>query len=666
MRLLTYLFILLSISLQPLPAQEIGEPMPVEIAENSTTLTLDFSKCDYELILYSIDTHLENGSFGLQSPLLYSVTAAFGASNPVVDGNEDAVPQAPLSDRVSFDSLLRVQERDLASRLQASGGYRPHAAKVASQQIGSTRQFVFPSFGEVSKTTITASLVATGERANAYVDVADVSRMNPDSLQAQVDRFSKTTYPIVTSAIGPPSDVDSDGKIHFLYTDLVNPNESIFGAAGFFHAPSLLSVSRGGNGNLSDMFYIDPDTDPGRVDAVLAHEFQHLINFNQRVLVRNGQPEVLWLNEGLSHFCENLVGENFFNESNAEFFLDFTGRGPLVTNGNCLGRSRGALYLFVHSLVEEFGSGIVSRLVQTDKTGIANIEAATGRRFGDIFDRHVSRLFLSGLGLNTKLNYTSAPLADDISHARAFPLPKQPVIWPGGGYQIYDGGGFDPVFRSDAHTVTITGLLHQLSPMYIRLTGNRKQTTITIQTDPDGTFRAQLIPIPVNFQPRIAIPSVYWPRATFDPPLPFRFRTGQAISIGGTSSAAAPSGVVDFVFENALREIRFRAPVTEGQFSTRVFFYPDEVGLYTLRIGVNRKFSTTYSGMAVLPGEPPSPDFDRDGTVEFADFILFARAFGKSWADEDFEPWFDLDLDGEVGFSDFLIFGEAFGTNGRQ
>ena len=70
------------------------------------------------------------------------------------------------------------------------------------------------------------------------------------------------------------------------------------------------------------------------------------------------------------------------------------------------------------------------------------------------------------------------------------------------------------------------------------------------------------------------------------------------------------------------------------------------------------------SPMAVVQGEPPSPDFDRDGTVGFPDFIVFARAFGKSWADEDFEPWFDLDLDGEVGFSDFLIFGKAFGTDG--
>ena len=505
------------------------------------------------MILYSIDTHLEDSSFGLKSPLGYSVTAAFGASNPDLDDGPEAGPKAPVSNRVSFESMLRAQERELANRLQASGGYRPHAAKTVPQQIGSTRQFVFPSFGSVPKTTITASLEATSERANAYVDVADVNRMNVDSLQAQVDRFSETTYPIVTSAFGPASDVDNDGKIHFLYTDLVNPDESIFGAAGFFHAPSLLPSHQGGDGNLSDMFYLDPDIDPSRIDAVLAHEFQHLINFNQRVLVRNGQPEQLWLNEGLSHYCEDLIGQNGGgNDRRVDFFLESTTRGPLGTTGYAGKSTRGALYLFIRSLVEEFGSGILLELVKGDKTGIANVEAATGRRFGDIFDRHVARLFLSGLGLNTKINYTSAPLADENSQARAFPLPDEAIIWPGGGYQIYDGGGFEPVFRSAEHTVTVRGLLHQLSPMYIRLTGNRTQTTITIQTDPNGEFRAQLIPIPTNYQPRIAVPVNYRARAAFDPPLPPQFRTGQAISISGSSSAAAPSGMVDFLFRKRL------------------------------------------------------------------------------------------------------------------
>lgn len=49
-------------------------------------------------------------------------------------------------------------------------------------------------------------------------------------------------------------------------------------------------------------------------------------------------------------------------------------------------------------------------------------------------------------------------------------------------------------------------------------------------------------------------------------------------------------------------------------------------------------------------------DFNRDGKVDFDDFVAFARGFGKS------DPTFDLDGDGRVGFSDFVAFARAFGT----
>lgn len=58
----------------------------------------------------------------------------------------------------------------------------------------------------------------------------------------------------------------------------------------------------------------------------------------------------------------------------------------------------------------------------------------------------------------------------------------------------------------------------------------------------------------------------------------------------------------------------------------------------------------------VLPG-----DFNEDGTVDFADFILFATHYGQSNAQIDFDVRFDLDGDGRVDFADFLVFAAAFG-----
>ena len=66
-------------------------------------------------------------------------------------------------------------------------------------------------------------------------------------------------------------------------------------------------------------------------------------------------------------------------------------------------------------------------------------------------------------------------------------------------------------------------------------------------------------------------------------------------------------------------------------------------------------------GVEVLFDKTPTPDFDGDGVVGFADFLLFVAQFGFSEDDEGYDVWFDLDGDGTIGFGDFLIFANAFG-----
>ena len=571
----------------------------------------------------------------------------------------------------SLEATLRNQERGLARRLQQSSGYHAPAAKIVSQQIGSTRDFVFPGYAcwiIEEDTTITAVLYATSQRANAYVDVADTSRVSKEQIQAQVDRFSTRTYPKITSVFGRESDVDNDGKIHFLYTHLTDPDPNVLfaGAWGIFDARALLPARQGGNGNQSDMFYVNPDLKPEDFDPVIAHEFQHLISFNQHVLVRNEQSEEAWLNEGLSHVAEDLIGE--FSRSkrrDVDVFFRNTVRGALGAPSSPETARRGAAYMFIRSLIEEFGSGIVTRLVQTSKSGVANIENATGSPIVDIFERHVSRLFLSGLGLNPKLNYTTAPLVNNISQGRAFPLPKEYVLWPEGGYQL--DGYYYAVKPDSTGAVTVNGVVHQLSSAYVRLIGNRSKTMLTIKADPNGKIRAQLIPIPKNWRPRLDVPRGYRPIARFEPPLPVQFRTGEGIRISGTVSDSSVSNSVKFYFENDEWERALVAMVKNGRFSRNISFNSKETGEIFLSVGVRQDrlyyVSQYIRQITVIEGDPPSPDFDRDGTVAFTDFIAFAKAFGTNSVDEDFDPLFDLDEDGEVGFSDFLIFSKAFGTH---
>jgi hypothetical protein len=55
-------------------------------------------------------------------------------------------------------------------------------------------------------------------------------------------------------------------------------------------------------------------------------------------------------------------------------------------------------------------------------------------------------------------------------------------------------------------------------------------------------------------------------------------------------------------------------------------------------------------------------DFDSNGRVDFADFLLFAAAFGRSSEDPSFDARFDLSGNLRIDFEDVLIFAAAFGT----
>ena len=59
--------------------------------------------------------------------------------------------------------------------------------------------------------------------------------------------------------------------------------------------------------------------------------------------------------------------------------------------------------------------------------------------------------------------------------------------------------------------------------------------------------------------------------------------------------------------------------------------------------------------------KPPSPDFNRSGTVGIPDFLLFVDVFGSRKGQEGYDSKYDLNMDGEIGIGDFLIFVDSFG-----
>ena len=59
--------------------------------------------------------------------------------------------------------------------------------------------------------------------------------------------------------------------------------------------------------------------------------------------------------------------------------------------------------------------------------------------------------------------------------------------------------------------------------------------------------------------------------------------------------------------------------------------------------------------------DPSAADFDRDGDVDFGDFLAFALAYGAMPDTANWNAKFDIDGNLEVDFGDFLAFAEVFG-----
>lgn len=173
----------------------------------------------------------------------------------------------------------------------------------------------------------------------------------------------------------------------------------------------------------------------------------------------------------------------------------------------------------------------------------------------------------------------------------------------------------------------------------------------------------------------VLIPVDFFEGIQLDAPMPVEYRIGLPARVDGEISDPSVSQI-EFSFftfggddesSPGLLDTRFFAQVVNGQFSTDIAFSREQQVSddYTLDVWLWRNGERSGGFRRFEPvsiGAGPSPDFNGDGTVGFADFVVFAEAFGSTSADADFDPKFDLDGDGTVGFGDFTIFARAFGA----
>ena len=334
-----------------------------------------------------------------------------------------------------FETRLRGIERAIAPRVRAeamasrSAASRLSAAVSQPPAIGSTRDFhVVAALDGSSFTSATGRLIYAGDHVLLYADTIGQG-FSDAQYQSLGALFDKDLYGIDVKAFGGPSDIDQNGRVIAFFTPKINELIALTNCAfagyvtGFFYSTDLLASDP--HSNKGEIFYsFVPDSTgafscPHTAASVLyvvagtfLHELQHMISYNQHVLVRGGAPEQTWLNEGLGQIAEELGSEYYEakfppptgRSTTTQLFPDSAGpliqpqlldayvylgstRAHSVTSYNGGGslEERGATWLFLRWLASQKGEDIFGRLVQTSDTGVANIRTQTGEQFGALF-----------------------------------------------------------------------------------------------------------------------------------------------------------------------------------------------------------------------------------------------------------------------------------------
>ena len=390
--------------------------------------------------------------FGLRG-LSSTGPAPAGPQAPVA-----AVEAEPLPLPLRFERALREAEaRQVRERAGLERG--PAPARAGPQgtvpAVGSRRTFkVLNAQGRFDDVQATVRLVS--DRAVLYVDDAAPSGgFTASELTAFADTFDDLIHPTVSQAFGTPSDLDGNERVAVLFTPAVNrltPANSSGFIGGFFYGLDLLD--RDGS-NRGEIFYAMVPDSEGRfsdprprdlvlrvVPAILAHEFQHMVHFNERILKRGAETtEALWLSEGMAQMAEELVARALEasgaianveeyrsgNRTRARKYLaDPAAVSLIVSTGQGSLEERGAGWLHTLYLWDRYGrDDVLGRLTRTTLAGTANVAAATGRAWPAVLADWFAALYVDGLSAAYPFEYPSLNLRELLRSTGPYPLSPE-------------------------------------------------------------------------------------------------------------------------------------------------------------------------------------------------------------------------------------------------
>ena len=486
-------------------AQTLNVSVPADPFEVGQVLVIEGS-ADVQCALLPADG-------GTAKYLLVALSAEFEqegnfqvtlGSNSVTFAAADAAPRARPR---SFHDRLRAFERQLAAAGLAPAEPSPGPQRVAGPELGSERNFYVLNNVEVELIDateddfdrVTATLMYVGVNSLLYIDqAAPANGLTQQDIDRLGEIYDEQLLAVDLDFFGEPTDLDKNGRVVVLLSPTVNGltergAEGVI--VGFFmgldlieRQPDVLPVTR--FSNEAELFYgLVPDPTGEFSDerikeyvlrhlpGVMVHETQHMISWRYKVMDRGiqGEPETLWLSEGMAHMAEELGGDAAYDAGDIDLANDLylsnfgrllayleepSGYSLTVTEGSGTLEERGAAWVFLRWIAEQYGDFIFRDLTQKPQNGVANVVAQTGESFFRLFADWAVALWAEDQDI--------PGLADRYQIPKWLMRDILLVSPPGGGDPVY---ALQPLqetfatFRSDS----ISEFLAGSSPYYIEL-----------------------------------------------------------------------------------------------------------------------------------------------------------------------------------------------------
>lgn len=255
-------------------------------------------------------------------------TGTFNVNNAKYSKKETLPQEAYQLDAVlPFDTSKNMDK--LLSKNTRSGVSKAY-------MVGDVKEFNVANFENNQYQSLTAKLCYSGTKVNVWVNNNQITNEQANSLGKE---FDSKIYGVITNNFGKESDVDQDGKINILCYDIQDGFNGSGGyIAGYFDPQDLYNVNYS---NKSEIFYIDTyptmyststTKDVSKAYSTLAHEFQHMVNFNNAILVEGGKEQMdVWMNEGLS-----MAAEQIYTGSVLQDRISYYNSSASIKNGHSI------------------------------------------------------------------------------------------------------------------------------------------------------------------------------------------------------------------------------------------------------------------------------------------------------------------------------------------